>query len=113
MSFNKLVQAAGQIDALIYPVFLRSGERFHPGWSQKARKRMQKLADASGGRLFPALSIQDLEPVFPLVADELRSVYSVAYYPKNQVFRGEWRTVSAKVKRPGVKVRARVGYHAH
>ena len=112
VSFNKLVQAAGQIDALIYPVFLRSGERFGQGWSRKARKRMQKLADASGGRLFPALSIQDLEPVFPLVADELRSVYSVAYYPKNQVFRGEWRTVNARVTRPGVKVRARVGYYA-
>ena len=112
VSFKKLVEAAGQIDALIYPVFLRSGERFGRGWSRKARKRMQMLADASGGRLFPALSIQDLELVFPLVADELRSVYSVAYYPKNQEFRGEWRTVHAKVKRPGVKVRARVGYYA-
>ena len=112
VSFKKLVEAAGQVDALIYPVFLRSGERFGRGWSRKARKRMQKLADASGGRLFPALSIQDLEPVFPLVADELRSVYSVAYYPKNQVFRGEWRMVNARVTRPGVKVRARVGYYA-
>ena len=112
VSFKKLLEAAGQIDALIYPVFLRSGERFGRDWSRKARKRMQKLADASGGRLFPALSIQDLEPVFPLVADELRSVYSVAYYPKNQVFRGEWRTVHARVTRPGVKVRARVGYYA-
>ena len=112
VSFKKLVEAARQIDALIYPVFLRSGERFGRGWSQKARKRMQKLADASGGRLFPALSIQDLEPVFPLVADELRSVYSVAYYPKNQEFRGEWRTVHARVTRRGVKVRARAGYYA-
>ena len=112
VNFNKLLDAADQIDALIYPVFLRSGERFGRGWSQKTRKRMQKLADASGGRLFPALSIQDLEPVFPLVADELRSVYSVAYYPKNQLFRGEWRTVHARVTRPGVKVRARVGYYA-
>ena len=112
VNFNKLLDAADQIDALIYPVFLRSGERFGRGWSQKARKRMHKLADASGGRLFPALSIQDLEPVFPLVADELRSVYSVAYYPKNQEFRGEWRTVHARVTRPGVKVRARAGYHA-
>ena len=112
VSFKKLIEAAGQIDALIYPVFLRSGERFDPRWSRKAKKKMQQLADASGGRLFPALSIQDLEPVFPLLADELRSVYSVAYYPKNQAFRSEWRAVSAKVKRPGVKVRARVGYYA-
>ncbi len=112
VSFDKLVDAAGQIDALIYPVFLRSGERFGQGWSRKARKKMQQLADTSGGRLFPAQSIRDLEPVFPLVADELRSVYSVAYYPKNQVFRGEWRRVRTKVKRRNVKLRARAGYHA-
>jgi Ca-activated chloride channel family protein len=73
---------------------------------------MQELADASGGRLFPAESIDDLEPVFPLIEAELRSVYSVAYYPKNQNFDGAWRQVEVKIKRPGLKVRARPGYYA-
>jgi VWFA-related protein len=98
--------------ALVYPVFLLSGERFGRNWSKKAQRNMQELADASGGRLFPAESIQDLEPVFPLVEAELRSVYSVAYYPENQNFEGGWRSVQVKVKGPGMKVRARPGYYA-
>jgi Ca-activated chloride channel family protein len=73
---------------------------------------MQDLADASGGRLFPAESISDLDAVFPQVAQELRSVYTVAYYPENQNFDGAWRSVQVKVKRPGVEVSARPGYYA-
>jgi VWFA-related protein len=112
VNFRKLVKAAGEIDALIYPIFLLSGERFGRGWSQKARKRMEQLADASGGRLFPAASISDLEPVLPELAQELRSVYSVAYYPGNQEFDGAWRNVTVEVARSGLVVRARPGYFA-
>ena len=112
VNFRKLVKAAGEIDALIYPIFLRSGERFGRGWSQKARQRLEQLADASGGRLFPAASIRDLEPVLPELAQELRSVYSVAYYPENQEFDGSWRKVTVEVGRSGVVIRARPGYFA-
>jgi Ca-activated chloride channel homolog len=112
VNFHKLVKAAGEIDALIYPIFLRSGERFGRGWSTKARQRLEQLADASGGRLFPAASIHDLEPVLPELAQELRSVYSVAYYPENQEFDGRWRKVAVEVNRSGVVVRSRPGYFA-
>ena len=110
--FQRLAKASGEMHALIYPVFLVSGERFGRNWSKRGRERMQQLADASGGRLFPAESIDDLEPVFPQIEAELRSVYSVAYYPKNQNFDGAWRQVEVKIKRPGLKVRARPGYYA-
>ena len=112
VKFQRVAKAARKMNALVYPVFLRSGERFGRGWSRKARERMQQLADATHGRLFPAQSIQDLEPVFPQIEAELRGVYSVAYYPDDQVFNGRWRNVKINVKRPGVKVRARAGYYA-
>jgi VWFA-related protein len=71
---------------------------------------MQELADTTGGRLFVAQSIRDLEPVYPLVAEELRSVYTVAYYPENQNFDGSWREVQVKANRPKSVVRTRSGY---
>ena len=110
--FKRLAKAAAEMNALIYPVFLRSGERFGRGWSQKARERMETLAAASKGRLFPAMSIQDLDPVFPLIERELRGVYSVAYYPSNQDFDGAWRSVEIKAGGPNVTIRARPGYYA-
>ena len=110
--FKRLAKAAAEMHVLIYPVFLRSGERFGRGWSQKARKRLETLAAASHGRIFPAISIQDLDPVLPLIESELRGVYSVAYYPSNQDFDGEWRGVEIKVGRSDVTIRARPGYYA-
>ena len=109
---ERLTNAAREMDARIYPIFLRSGERFGRGWSQKARNRMDKLAEATGGRVFPALSIADVDPVLPQLAEELRSVYSIAYYPRNQNFDGGWRSVKLSASRKGVVIRARPGYFA-
>ncbi len=107
-----LIKAAGEMDARIYPVFLLSGERFGRNWSVRARKRMEALARKSGGRLFTARSVADIEPVLPQLAEEMRSVYEIAYYPKNQDFDGSWRRVRVEVRLPGAQVRARPGYFA-
>jgi Ca-activated chloride channel family protein len=53
-----------------------------------------------------------LAPVYAQVADELRAVYSLAYYPKNQNFDGKWRRIQVRVKRTGVVLRTRNGYYA-
>jgi Ca-activated chloride channel family protein len=53
-----------------------------------------------------------MEPVYPLVAEELRHVYAVAYYPRNQNFDGRWRRVEIRLKRPGITFRTREGYFA-
>ncbi|MDE0102891.1 MAG: VWA domain-containing protein [Bryobacterales bacterium] len=112
LSAAKLIRAAGEMDTRIYPVFLLSGERFGRNWSSTARKRLEALTKATGGRLFTARSVADVEPVLPELAKELRSVYEIAYYPANQQFDGSWRRVSIKVGSRGARVRARPGYFA-
>ena len=113
VSSKKLRRAAESMNVLIYPVFLDPFRLVpSPDWAIQARQALAKLARTTGGRLFPAHSIRDLDPVYDLVADELRSVYTLAYYPKNQEFDGRWRSIEVRVKRPGVKVRARPGYYA-
>lgn len=113
VKFKKLKRAAEEMHAIIYPVFLLSGERFKRGWSTRARERMEELAHATGGRLFPADDISDLDPVFPLIEADLRSVYSLGYYPDDQYFDGSWRDVQVTVDEPDVTVRARPGYYAN
>ncbi len=108
----KLIRAASEIDTRIYPIFLLSGERFGRNWSSTARNRLEALARESGGRLFTASSVADIEPVLPQLARELRSVYGIAYYPADQEFDGSWRRVRIKAMIPGAQVRARPGYFA-
>ena len=112
LSAPQLLQAARAMDARIYPIFLLSGELQGRDWSQRGRQRLQALAQATGGKLFAARSVADIEPVLPALAQELRSVYGLAYYPANQAFDGAWRAVTVRVSRPRMQVRARAGYFA-
>ena len=109
---SRLIQAADEMDMRIYPIFLLSGERFGRNWSSRARSRMESLASKTGGKVFTARSIADVDPVLPELAREMRSVYGIAYYPVNQEFDGHWRRVRVKVDVPGAQVRARPGYFA-
>jgi Ca-activated chloride channel family protein len=102
--------AASEMPVLIYPVLVGLDDLSR--FAEPARRNMTQVAEASGGRVFRAASMTDVEPVYAQVAEELRAVYTVAYYPKNQNFDGKWRTVEVRVKRPGAKVRARPGYYA-
>lgn len=109
---SRLIQAAEEMDLRIYPIFLLSGQRFGRSWSARAQNRMESLASKTGGKLFTARSIADVDPVLPELAREMRSVYGIAYYPVNQDFDGRWRRVKVKVATPGARVRARPGYFA-
>ena len=97
ISFRQLERAAREMHALIYPILLApkaDGQKL-PRWARRSRERMERLAAATGGRLFPAHSVQDLEPVYP-----------------HQNFDGEWRSVEVKVNRPAARIRTRRGYFA-
>jgi VWFA-related protein len=78
-----------------------------------ARKEMNELAKASGGRNFSAASLQDARTAFGQVANEIGTQYSLGYYPANKIRDGRFRQI--KVELRGVKdasVRAREGYYA-
>ena len=119
--FQDLLRAAAEINSAIYPIFLEpeeSGIRTERRWreqqeraAERARARMGQLAEATGGRLFAADSIRDLDDVYGQVAEELRSVYTLGYYPANQDFDGAWRRVRVKLPEVDARVRTRPGYY--
>lgn len=110
IDFKRLVQAAAESPVLVYPIILPD-EVGQPCGTQM-RENMQALADASGGRLFDAPSLQAIDPVYAQVAGELRSLYSIGYYPRNQNFDGSYRRIKVRVKTLGVTLRTRDGYYA-
>jgi VWFA-related protein len=111
MPFAKLRSAVEELPVVVYPILLRADVTQSP-WNKNLRGGMQQLADASGGRLFKANSPRDLVSVYAQVAEELRSVYTIGYYPQNQNFDGKYRRIQVKVKRPGLTLRTRPGYYA-
>lgn len=79
-----------------------------------ARREMDELAKASGGKNFLAASLQDARAAFGRVATEIGTQYSLGYYPTNKMRDGKFRPIRVEVQ--GVpdkpQVRAREGYYA-
>ena len=79
---------------------------------EAANDELHELSTKTGGRIYPVESLQQLAPAFTQIAAELRTQYSLAYYPTNEKHDGKWRTLRIEIKKPGLKVQARPGYRA-
>jgi Ca-activated chloride channel family protein len=95
---------ARRSDVMIYPVAL--GRERPPVFSE--------LAALTGGRSFQARKTPELTSVMQTIANELRRQYLLGYSPTRPFVPGEeqWRSITVRVNRPDVTVRARDGYVA-
>jgi Ca-activated chloride channel homolog len=79
---------------------------------ESARRELREFAKQTGGRVYPVKSLEQLEPAYSQIAAEIRTQYSIAYYPKNDRHDGKWRALKVEIKRPGVEAHTRPGYRA-
>jgi len=79
-----------------------------------ARREMNDLARASGGRNFVAASLQDARAALARVAADIGTQYSLGYYPTNKTRDGKFRTIRVELRKVSGKneVHAREGYYA-
>jgi Ca-activated chloride channel family protein len=89
-------------NALVYPIAL--------GGTRPAL--FVEAAALSGGRSFDLKTPRDLVPTLQAIAEDLGAQYLLGYQPVRPWpdGAGEWRGITVKVNRPGVRVRARGGY---
>jgi uncharacterized protein YegL len=73
---------------------------------------LNKLVEESGGRLLRADTLASLPEAFARIAAELRTQYSIGYYPANGSRDGLYRKVKVRIARKNVIVRAKPGYRA-
>jgi len=89
----------------------------HGGYGRQrkdaGRDFMKDVTEAGGGPLYDAKTSGDLRKLAPQIADELRNVYVIGYYPTKSLSEGGYRSVTVKIKgRDDLAVRARRGYDA-
>ena len=73
---------------------------------------LEQMTRASGGRLLRADNMLMLPDAFSQIAGELRTQYSLGYYPSNAVRDGKLRKIRLRTTRKNLSVRARPGYRA-
>ncbi|MEW6730877.1 MAG: VWA domain-containing protein [Acidobacteriota bacterium] len=87
-------------------IFKRSAKK-------KAVDLINKLAAESGGQAYFPRELADLEPIAQKIGTDLRSQYTIGYYPSNDKQDGSFRRLSVKlVDNKEYAVRTRSGYYA-
>ncbi len=113
ISFNELLNLLKASDVTVYAVgFL---EHQLPSTRLEQRRRLQTIAETTGGQAFFPMSMRDLDAAYAKVASEIDAQYTMGYLSSNTKPDGTWRKVEIKLVRPelkDVRVRARRGYFA-
>jgi Ca-activated chloride channel family protein len=73
---------------------------------------MTALARETGGRAFFPTALSDLNGLYEGIAEELRTLYGVAYVSNNARRDGAWRRITIRSLRPNLLLRHRTGYYA-
>jgi Ca-activated chloride channel family protein len=97
-----VLERARRSDVLIYPIAI----------SRKRAPLFAELATVSGGRSFHLKDPRDLSPTLKTIAEDVRSQYLIGYAPAEAwpAEEAEWRSITVRVNRPDLRVRARSGY---
>lgn len=77
-----------------------------------SERSLEKLAAATGGRLYTPESFDKLDSVYREVAEELRHQYALYYTPLDKARDGRFRRVKVETSDPRSRVTTRVGYFA-
>jgi len=72
----------------------------------------KKITDETGGRSISANSEKHLAEAFDQISEELRSQYTLGYYPTNTARDGKFRKIKVDMSNHDLKVLARKGYYA-
>ncbi|MGI9035914.1 MAG: VWA domain-containing protein [Pyrinomonadaceae bacterium] len=80
--------------------------------SLTAERRMQELANQTGGAVYSPIDERELDATFAQISAELAQQYILSYYPEENAFNNEFRAISLKIKgRENLTVRTRKGYY--
>ena len=112
MSFMDVARRAQEADVMVYAIGLEGRDLSGGGFGMVTRPDagLPSIAGDTGGGYFELRTAADLSMTFAKVADELRRQYLLGFTPSK--LDDKMHKLEVKVKRPGMKVRARKEYHA-
>ncbi|HLG98343.1 MAG TPA: VWA domain-containing protein [Bryobacteraceae bacterium] len=113
LSLNDAIDAAQRADTLVYSILFSDPGAYGFGFGEPdGRKVLQHLSRETGGGFFEVSKKQNIEQIFGLIEDELRSQYSMGFVSDQPVRVSEFRTLQVATKEKGLIVQTRDRYWA-
>ena len=94
-TLNEAIEATQHAHVAVYTVGLLS-----ESGGQKAEDSLVRIAEASGGRAFFPITVDEARADMERVARDLREQYTLGYIPSNPSRQGQWRSVRVEVIPP-------------
>jgi VWFA-related protein len=105
LRLEEAIEAAQRTDTVIHVLWVHDR-----GYGRLDVAR--KLSDETGGRTIEVSSVKKLNEAFDQISEELRSQYTLGYYPTNTTKDGRFRKVKVEAPNKDYKILTRKGYYA-
>jgi Ca-activated chloride channel family protein len=115
-TFADVMETVRRGDTTIFPIYLNTsmGGGIFERFGKRSQDMLSMLADETGGQMYAAKGINDLNGIYEQIVNDLGKVYTVGYEPKDERRDGGWRELSVKIKsQPSLVVKTRRGYYAN
>ena len=106
LRLEEAIEAAQRTDTVVHVLLVHD-----PGYSWRPDVA-KKLSDETGGRTIEVSSEKRLTEAFDQISEELRSQYTLGYYPTNAAKDGRFRKVKVETANKDYRVLTRKGYYA-
>jgi Ca-activated chloride channel family protein len=112
VSFGRMLERARAQDVMVYAIGLQGEEPGPYGHVVRTRpdRSLRKLAEETGGGYFELDHRDQLTSTFTRVSEELHSQYVIGFTPESRD--GKVHRLEVRLKRSGMKARARKSYVA-
>lgn len=105
-SYDVVLRYAQESDVAIYVIGLDVQKD-----SKEFRKSIEKLTEATGGKVYYAKDVEDLAGVYKEIGNELRSQYYISYQSDPPPEGKAWRPLEVNAKNKEFAVRHKPGYY--
>ena len=115
-NFSDVLEMVRTRDTTVIPIYLDTEN--DAGNSEEksyriARRTLALLAEESGGQVYNAKKVKDLNGVYQEVINDLGKVYSLGYEPTDIKADGTWHSLTVTIpKYPNLTIRAKKGFYA-
>ena len=106
LRLEEAIESAQRTDTVVHVLLVHD-----PGYSWRPDVA-KKLSDETGGRTIEVSSQKKMTEAFDQISEELRSQYTVGYYPANTSKDGRFRKVRVETPGKEYKILTRKGYYA-
>ncbi|MEQ1762544.1 MAG: VWA domain-containing protein [Pyrinomonadaceae bacterium] len=111
ISFADLIESIQNSNTTIFPIFLDTFDKGDNRIRDNSQRTLNYIAEQSGGTVYTAKKLDDLEGIYDRVLKGVGTVYTLGFSPEAESTGRAWRTIKVEVpSRPTLRLRHRPGY---